>query len=338
MKKLYLLGMMLGACTVFGSCNDEWEEEQFREMVSLKAPLTSQGVHDIYIRYQPDGSASFQLPVIVSGSRDNERDIDVKIKVDNDTLDVLNWEKYQNRQDLWFQQLPEKYYSFPSNGVCHIPAGKNTETYPISFNLQGLDLNEKWVLPLTIEEDPSYALNIRKGYYKALLNLHLFNDFSGSYAANSVNVYIGESTKDPATVSTRELRVIDDKTVFFYAGTWWEEDEYRHKYKVGIRFKTDEATVDEDGVETGPIEVFAVDPENPTDIESFGTCSYRRSVEKHQTRPNIAVHTMTVYLNYYYTDNTSDPDHPIRYRATGSMGTQRFINTLIPDEDQAIEW
>lgn len=336
MKKLYILGMMLGVCAVFSSCNDEWKDELYVEMVSLKAPLGSQGVHDIYVRYQSDGSGSFLLPVIVSGSRENARNIDVKISVDNDTLDTFNREKYLDRNDLWYHQLPEQFYSFPTNGVYHIPAGKNTETFAIDFNLKGLDLNEKWVLPLTIDKDPSYVQNIRKGYHKALLNLHLFNDYSGSYASNAVSVFIGESTKDPATVATRELRVIDDRTVFFYAGTWWEEDEKRNQYKVGVRFG--EGTIDEDGVETGPIEVFAVDPTNPTQIEPFGSCHYRRSVEPHATLPHIEKHTTTIYLNYYYTDNTSDPDHPIRYRATGSMGTQRSINTLIPDQDQAIQW
>ena len=336
MKKVYILGIILGACTLFSSCNDEWKDELFTRMISFKAPNGNNSVSDIYIRYQPDGSGSFQLPVIVSGSQANTKDIDVKISVDNDTLAILNTEKYLDRRDLWYKQLPEQFYSFPTNGVCRIPAGKDVQTYDIDFHLEGLDLNEKWVLPLTIETDPSYELNIRKGYYKALLNLHLFNDYSGTYSATGMNVYLGESSTDPATAGTRDVRVVDDKSVFFYAGTWWEEDEKRNQYKVGVRFG--EGTIDEDGVETGPIEVFAVDPTNPTQIEPFGSCHYRRSVEPHATLPHIEKHTTTIYLNYYYTDNTSDPDHPIRYRATGSMGTQRSINTLIPDQDQAIQW
>ena len=115
MKKLYILGMMLGVCAVFSSCNDEWKDELYVEMVSLKAPLGSQGVHDIYVRYQSDGSGSFLLPVIVSGSRENARNIDVKISVDNDTLDTFNREKYLDRNDLWYHQLPEQFYSFPTN-------------------------------------------------------------------------------------------------------------------------------------------------------------------------------------------------------------------------------
>ena len=336
MKKVYILGIMLCACTLFNSCNDEWKEELYREMISFKAPIGSNGVHDIYVRYQPDGSGAFQLPVIVSGSQDNGRDINVKISVDNDTLDHLNQEKYLDRRDLWYKQLPERFYSFPTENVCHIPAGKNVQTYDINFHLEGLDLNEKWVLPLMIDEDPSYAQNVRKGYYKALLNIHLFNDYSGTYSSSGMNVYLGESNNDPATTSTRTVRVVDDKSVFFYAGTWWEEDEHRDKYKVVVEFG--EGTKDEDGVVTGPLTVRAGDAANEAQISSFGNCTYRRSVEAHPTKPYMELHTTVMYLNYYYTDVTSDQFNPLAYRVVGSMTMQRSINTLIPDEDQAIEW
>lgn len=336
MKKLYILGIVLGACSLFSSCNDEWKDELFSEMISFKAPIGSNSVHDIYIRYQSDGSGTFQLPVIVSGSQENNRDINVKISVDKDTLDQLNLEKYMNRQDLWYRQLPERFYSFPTENICHIPAGKNVQTYDINFNLAGLDLNEKWVLPLTIDKDPSYMQNIRKGVYKALLNVHLFNDYSGTYSSSGMNIYLGESNNDPATTDSRSVRVVDDKSVFFYAGTWWEEDEYRNKYKVVVEFG--EGTKDADGVVTGPLIVKAGDPANEAQITSFGECKYRRSVEEHKTQPYIELHTTVMYLNYYYTDCTSDPNNPLTYRVVGSMTMQRQINTLIPDKDQAILW
>ena len=110
MKKVYILGMVLCMCTLLVSCNDEWKDELFTRMVSFKAPNGSNSVSDIYIRYQPDGSGSFQLPVIVSGSQTNDQDIAVKISVDNDTLAILNTEKYLDRRDLWYKQLPERFY------------------------------------------------------------------------------------------------------------------------------------------------------------------------------------------------------------------------------------
>ncbi|MDD3036879.1 DUF4973 domain-containing protein [Bacteroides sp.] len=336
MKKVYILGIALGVCVLLSSCNDEWKDELYGQMISFKAPIASNGVNDIYIRYQSDGSGLYKLPVIVSGSQDNNRDIDVKIGVDNDTLSILNTEKYLNRQDLWYKQLPDQFYSFPNGNVCRIPAGKNVQTYDIDFHLAELDLNEKWVLPLTIEESSSYTQNIRKGYYKALLNIRLFNDYSGTYTASGMNVYLGESNNDPATVNTRSVRVVDDKSIFFYAGTWWEEDENRHKYKVIVEFG--DGVTDEDGVVTGQLTVKAGDTANEAQIKSYGQCKYMRSVEPHKTQPYIELHTTVMYLNYYFTDITSDPNNPIRYRVTGSMTMQRQINTLIPDKDQAILW
>ena len=91
--------------------------------------------------------------------------------MDEDTLRILNQEKFPvGRQDLWYVPLAEQHYSFESN-ICHIPAGENIQLYPIHFNFNGLELDEKYVLPLTIEEDPSYVQNKYKGRYKMLLGV-----------------------------------------------------------------------------------------------------------------------------------------------------------------------
>ena len=107
----------------------------------------------------------------------NSRNIDAKIAVDEDTLRILNQEKFPvGRQDLWYVPLQNSIILFESN-ICHIPAGENIQLYPIHFNFNGLELDEKYVLPLTIEEDPSYVQNKYKGRYKALLGVNLFNDY-----------------------------------------------------------------------------------------------------------------------------------------------------------------
>lgn len=41
---------------------------------------------------------------------------------------------------------------------------------------------------------------------------------------------------------------------------------------------------------------------------------------------------------YKYNDITAIPNMPIRYRAEGAMTMERRKNTLVPDEDQAIQW
>src|SRR5690554_4957172 len=55
-------------------------------MISLKAPINRDDVSVIYLRYQPDSlQVTYKLPVIVSGSKTNDRDYSVRIDVDNDT-------------------------------------------------------------------------------------------------------------------------------------------------------------------------------------------------------------------------------------------------------------
>lgn len=116
MRKLYILGMILGMYATFSACNDEWKDELYTQMLSFKAPLGDNGLSEIYVRYQPDGTGIYQLPVIVSGSKSNSRNIDAKIAVDEDTLRILNQEKFPvGRQDLWYVPLAEQHYSFESN-------------------------------------------------------------------------------------------------------------------------------------------------------------------------------------------------------------------------------
>ena len=105
---LYLLPIA-GLCS---SCNDEWENEQFTHYISFKAPINSDGVSRINVRYRSGNEkTTFQLPIIVSGSTTNERNITVHVGLDTDTLKVLNQERFNNRTDLYYQVLPKKFYS-----------------------------------------------------------------------------------------------------------------------------------------------------------------------------------------------------------------------------------
>ena len=90
MKKIYSYIILLLVSFCWVSCNNEWEDEQYEQYVSFKAPIGSNGVTDIYIRYKKDGKVTYQLPVIISGSTFNEKDLNVKVEVDNDTLGILN--------------------------------------------------------------------------------------------------------------------------------------------------------------------------------------------------------------------------------------------------------
>ena len=85
-------------------------------------------------------------------------------------MDILNQARF-GREDLYYVAMEDNRYSFPS--TVNIPAGTFTTLLDITFKLDDIDLFKKWVLPLSIEDDPSYNYvgHPRKNYAKALLRV-----------------------------------------------------------------------------------------------------------------------------------------------------------------------
>ena len=222
MKGIYTLLFSLIVLVMFSACNDEWKEEQFEHYISFKAPINSNGVTRINLSYSETGKTTYRLPILVSGSTKNDRDITVKIGIDADTLRTLNIARFSSREDLWYREMPSKHYSFPE--TVQIKAGENVGYLDIEFDLTGLDLVDKWVLPLTIEDAPNgeYKPNYRKHYRKALLRVMPFNDYSGTYGGTNLQgklVDAGAGENEPLVKSEIVTYAIDDETIFFYAGT-----------------------------------------------------------------------------------------------------------------------
>lgn len=107
-KKIIYIATIFATLFFFSACNDEWKDELYSHMISLKAPIGSEEVSDIYVRYKPNGEVVYDLPVLVSGSTPLDRDLNVRIAVDPDTLVALNLANYHElRKDLWYELLPE---------------------------------------------------------------------------------------------------------------------------------------------------------------------------------------------------------------------------------------
>ena len=328
MKRIYTFLTLIATLLVGSSCNNEWEDELYSQMISLKAPYENDGVTNIYLRYNTNGEVTYKLPVIVSGSTINERDLNVRLGVDNDTLQQLNEERFQYRTDLHYRMLDPQHYEFPSS-TCHIPAGSSLEMYEIKFKFKDLDLVEKWVLPMQIEEDPSYKINKRKGHGKALLRVMPFNDYSGTYSSTSMRIYLDLTGYDkPLIVNSRTAFVEDENSIFFYAGVTDETDINRAKYKIIVTFK-----------ENGKLEVRQEDPTNEIGFELLdNNPTYEIKEEADPTLPYLTHYYVTMSMKYSYDDITSMENEKIRYNAEGTMTMERKINELIPDEDQAIQW
>lgn len=332
MKFLYKCILSSALILSLGACKDEWTAELYTNLVSFKAPTGSEGVAEVYLRYKKDGEVEYNLPVLISGSQPNDKDLQVQIGVDNDTLNILNQEKYQYRTDLYFKQLGNQFFELLSP-TSAIPKGSHTANYKIKFKFSNLNLVERWVLPLTIKDDPSYKANYRKGWRKALLYVKPFNDFSGSYSATSLQVYFDGENK-PMVMSNKTTWVVDENTVFFYAGMVEERSEERAAYKIFMKFGT--PVENANGTKTGSLNLWAENTAMNFEVTDQPTYEIRKVVDP--VRPYLVTEYCTVNIKYKYNDITSIPSLPVRYKAEGSMTLQKRRNITVPDEDQAIQW
>lgn len=328
-----IVKLLLGLTIAIGivSCSDEWKAEQFEQMISFKAEANAQGVTWAYLRYKPEGKVRFNLPVLISGSTPNVKKRIVHIALDPDTLATLNHEQYGDRQELYFRQLKSKYYSMPE--TVEVPAGQSQVTIPIDFTLGDLDQSDKWVLPLQILDDQGneYKANPHKYYRRAMLRINPFNDYSGTYGGTLYKIYLGES--EPLTLNTHRTFVVDDSTIFIYAGTRDISYLDRKNYKVFIKF-TDEMI----DIQKRKLEISSDNAEQNNFKVGNNQSYYTIEEEWDPKLPYMKHKYYTLYLSYSFEDYNTIPGQRLKYRVDGTLTMQRDLNTLIPDEDQQIQW
>ena len=334
---------LLAVCTLISaaSCTEKWEEEQYEQYVSFKAPVDSSTVTRVRVKYKEDGVV-YRLPLLVSGTTVNNRDLEVHTAVDSDTLHIYNIEHFgEERQDLWYKELDPVRFTFDS--ITHIPAGEVSSLIDIRFDFSGVDFSDNWVLPLIIQDDPSfnYQSNPRLGYNNALLWMTPFNDYSGTYQATALNVY-AEGNGNKLNLSTREAYVTGENSVFFYMGAIEETRVDRKLFKMEVTFHPDDSFVPEEGsdkIAQGTVTLRAMSDDSRLNFQMIGTPTYTITENMDKERPVMLRRLVTIAgLSYSFEDPNEVPGHTITYKVNGSMSLQRNINTTIPDEEFAIEW
>lgn len=339
-----LIVSLLGIIMLATSCNDEWTEEQYTNYISFRAPLNEQGVTNIYVPYSRkdedgnylygEGQSSYDLPVIVSGSQTNGNNYTIHFAPDADTLKVLNYARFQNRKDLYYSDMVN-YASYDE--TLNIPAGQNVSLLKLRFNFvkgnnnaDSLDMSEKWVLPIQILDDPSYGYQShpRKNYAKAMLRVFPFNNYSGDYSGTELKFF---NTGDEANATTSETvrgYVVNEHTLFFYAGNINEDRTDRRNYKIFARFN---------GEDNGTVDFYSTNQSLKFKVNK--QASFRIVEQRDEIQPYL-VHRYVIINNisYDYVDYTSIPGTETAYSVSGTLTLERKINTQIPDEDQAIQW
>lgn len=326
---------------ILASCEDYWKGEQYEHFVSFKAPTDNSTVTRIRVKFKEDG-VCYKLPLLVSGTTNNDKDLDVHVKVDNDTLSIYNREHFGDEHpELWYRQLEENRFLF--NPITHIPAGENTSLIDIHLDFNGIDLSDNWVLPLIIEDDPSYDYQShpRLGYNNALLWLTPFNDYSGNYQATALNVKINGDTKR-LPLEKRESYVVDENSIFFYAGAIDESREDRKLFKLKATFQKDPSFIPEEGSELtqkGTVSLEVMNNAAGVDFFIYGNPTYEIKERMDSETPTTMIRTLTIKdLSYTFNDPKRVEGEIVSYQVDGSMTMERRINTTIPDEEYAIEW
>lgn len=307
--------------------DEEEKEEKDESYVSLNTLVDAEGMCNIYVYYRPNGStSSYELPIMVKSLHENKQNLDVNIAVDSDTLTELNKTRYLGAKYLYYKQLPENCYSFAS--TCHIPSGTETQKLTIDFkNINNLDVVEKWVLPLTIEESSSYKINTQNGKHKAFLRIMPFNDYSGEYNGE---LEVSFEASDSFIMTSLKTLVVDEKTILFYAGMGWDQDfAYRNNYKVFIRF-TDEKI----DAQKNKVEIWSDNAENNNFKIGEEPSYYTWKEEVDTTNPNLKHIDITLYLSYTYEDYTTSPNIRDKYAVKGTVSMQRDLDTSrIPNQN-----
>lgn len=338
------IGIMTAITT--SSCNEEWTEEQYTQYVSFKAPLDSEGssvgVTTVYVPYtRPDaegnpkygeyGLSSYNLPIIISGSTNNSRNVTAHV-AHSDTLDILNVERFSSRSELWYKDM-STYAEYPESIV--IPAGTNVGLLPINLDFRGIDLSDRYVLPITVVDNPADGCirNPRKNYATAMLRILPYTDYSGVFQATNLKFYLvsgGVVDEEPGAMKTVQTYVVDENTVFFYAGNFDESSLLRKNFKVYARFTANNA----EGT-TGTVE-FYTDNENmafvQNKIATFNIIEQADEVQTYIVRRTLIISDIDYTFNDYL---TAEPG-VITYNVNGNMTMERKLNTQMPLEDQIV--
>ena len=131
------------------------------------------------------------------------------------------------------------------------------------------------------------------------------------------------------------MYVVDDETLFFYAGLFDETRLDRKGYRIKAKFN-----------DNGMVTLSPVDPNNKMqfalgkdDYNNEITASYSITESKDAIRPYLLHRTIIINnINYTFKDYTTISGVETEFHVMGSLTLERQINTQIPDEDQAIEW
>ena len=323
MNKLFLYITSLTVALAVASCDDNIPDEQFIKKVSL----TKNGLQTYDIEFTEEGTVDLSIPVNINGTSKNTQDVQVKLTLDQDTLDDYNFERYRYNEELYYLAPEENMYSFPNGPETTIPAGEDYGIIPLQVHLNNFDLYNNYILPLRIESVSAYGIAQSK-YSKLLINFNISNFFSGSYSVSG-NVWEEATPDQKLPISSKSLFTLASNECYLYMGDVEEDDNQRSEYTMTVAVDKNvyEDRIDETtGARIRKFTKVTIGTKNDDKLLNSEGDAWMEQERTDAPYDNKLENLLTrIYLKYSYMD-LNDPDYPVKKFFEGTLSHTQSVD------------
>lgn len=303
MRKIIFICVSALVLMVNFSCNDELNDELFDKYVYF----TKNGWQDYNVDVTETGIVEVPISIAVSGTSVNDRDVNVLLAVDADTLNGYNFDKYKYQTDLYYSEFPANCYAFENENVTILPGSEYVKA-KVTIDMNKIeDIYADYVLPLAVKEVSAYTIAKPKNS-KLLMRLLFRNNFSGTYSGDGKVVDVTNESKE-LRVGNKILYAMAANKCYFFAGHKDRNSTDRADYVVTITANP-----------AGDVKLEATNP-------ALNFTQERAEIEwtrkPHSTDPRFEIVTTELNVQYTYKDLASEDNTIMRYK--GSMVMSRNV-------------
>lgn len=323
MNKLFQYIISLTVILSVASCDNNITDEQFIKKVSL----TKNGFQIYNIEFTDDDIVDLSIPLNINGTSKNTQDVYVKLTLDKDTLDGYNFERFRDKEVLYYLALEEKMYSFPNGPETTIPAGEDYGVIPLRINLNTFDLYNNYILPLRIENVSTYDISQNK-YSKMLINFNIRNFFSGAYSVSG-NVWENSTPAEKLPIISKTFFTLGSNCCWLYMGDVDENNNLRSEYTMTVTVNKEiyEDRVDDmSGANIRRFTKVTLDTRNmDKKLNSEGSAWMEQELADNPYDNKLQNLQTRIYLKYSYLD-LSTPNYPVKKFFEGLLSHTQTVD------------
>lgn len=195
MKKLNFIYSLLGLAS-FTACSvvDPMSTEQYQKDIYIIGANEGVASYDVAFGNEVDAFVS----ISASGTQKVERDVNIKLKLDNEIIDKYN-AKYMLDAPVKYRQLESNYMDI-SKWETTLKAGSIYTHFPFTVKTDELHCDSLYCIGFALESVSDY--NMADEGTTLIYRLNLTNDFSGTYnliASKYTLIKIGDEWTEPAS-------------------------------------------------------------------------------------------------------------------------------------------